>query len=227
MSAEQIEAYEGEAEVYSDPWGLLDRNNRNHRKKQAIIIDRTAAQSGDTVLEVGCGNGLHAVGYDQRYTYYGVDLSQSLVEETQRQIGSGVVTQANAMDLPYESNTFDAVVGCAILHHLNDYEQAIQEWQRVVKPGGSVTLMEPNPVFPKDFLSLFTQEKEQHKWKMFPWRIAGTLDQVTESFDLEPKIYTPPIPERFEDVFDAVDSVGEDLPGARWLSQMLLIHVEV
>ena len=79
MNEIQKEAYDGKREVFSDPFGLVKRDNRNHRKKQEIILEKTSANPGDQILEVGCGGGLHAEGYAERFDYYGIDLSESLV----------------------------------------------------------------------------------------------------------------------------------------------------
>jgi SAM-dependent methyltransferase len=43
---------------------------------------------------------------------------------------------ADAERIPYDDNTFDLVVGHAVLHHIPDVEQALRECLRVLKPGG-------------------------------------------------------------------------------------------
>ena len=43
---------------------------------------------------------------------------------------------ADAERMPYDDNTFDVVVGHAVLHHIPDVEQAMREMLRVLKPGG-------------------------------------------------------------------------------------------
>jgi len=229
MTDIQREHYEGKAEVYSDPFGLIGRDNRNHGKKQDIILSTVAAEPGDRVLEVGCGHGLHSPGYARRFEYAGIDISASLVEETRQKVDAvsdrWTVRQDNAMDLDWGDNEFGAVVGTAILHHLDDYEQALNEWVRVTKPGGSVTLMEPNPLFPKDLITAYAVEAEKHKRHMFPWRLRKTLEASNGAdWSVQPRIYTPPWPESAAGLFDRVDGAARRLPGARWASQMLLIH---
>lgn len=232
MTDVQREHYDGADEIGSDPFHLLDRDNRNHAKKQRIILDRVQADAGDRVLEVGCGDGLHAPGYAQRYEYAGIDLSQSLVEQTRERVDAvadrWTVRQADALDLEWRDDEFGAVVGTAILHHLPDYQRALAEWVRVTESGGSVTLMEPNALFPKDLLTAYAVEAERHKRQMFPWRLKDTLAAVDGAdWTVDPRIYTPPWPERAAGVFDRVDELVRRLPGARWASQMLLIHGEV
>lgn len=224
----QRESYEGADEIGSDPFHLFDRNNRNHQKKQEIILSSVGADNGDTVLEVGCGDGLHAPRYADRFEYVGVDLSHSLVKQTRSRLNTtGRVFQMDATDLSFPDNEFDAVVGTAILHHLEDQKAALREWQRVVKPGGSVTLMEPNPLFPKDFITAYLIPEERHKTGMFPWRLRRTVNAVSNhAWKLEPHIYTPPWPAEATEFYEHVDAVANSTPRLRWLSQMLLVHIQ-
>jgi ubiquinone/menaquinone biosynthesis C-methylase UbiE len=228
MSADlQRATYADADEIGSDPWHILNRDNRNHRKKLNCILDVTHADPGDRVLEVGCGHGLHAPPLADRFDYYGIDLSPRLVEETQRRAPAGIVRQMDAAALAFNSDLFDAVVGTAILHHLADQREALREWCRVVQPGGSITLMEPNYLFPKDFVSAHVQPEEQHKTNMAPWRLRQMCDALGVDFELTPHLYTPPWPARFHDWFDRIDDFCRDVPGARWCSQMLRLHIRV
>lgn len=224
----QRDAYEGATEIESDPLHLLDRDNRNHRKKQRIIIDHVHADVGDPLLEVGCGHGIHADRYDDRYDYTGVDISHSLVAEAQAQVDHGHALQMDATNLAFPDDHFAAVVGTAILHHIRDQQDALQEWVRVTESGGSVALMEPNPIFPKDLIQTYTDEKERHKRGMFPWRLRKTLAGVESVvWTVQPRIYTPPWPAALHSAYDRLDDVLGQLPGVRWASQMQLIHLEV
>lgn len=229
MSDAQRDAYADADAVYSDALGLVDRDNRNHRKKQRLILARTAAQPGDAVLEVGCGHGLHAEGYDARFRYTGVDLSPSLVDATRDRIDDGRALVADARDLPFPDDSFEAVVGTAILHHLDAQERALSEWCRVAAK--SVTLMEPNYLFPKDFASAHLVPEERHKREMAPFRLRETVDAVAAEHDatgiVTPHIYTPPWPAALAGLYDVADAAARYVPVLRWVSQMQLIHVSL
>lgn len=233
MSETQREYYDGETEVGSDPFHLLDRDNRNHRKKQRIIMDTVCASAGERVLEVGCGDGIHAPRYARRFEYAGVDISPLLVERTRDRVDRvadrWTVMEADAMDLPWSDGEFGGVVGTAVLHHMDDPAGALEEWVRVVNAGGSVTLMEPNYYFPKDWVETQLIEAERNKSKIRPGRIGDICERVTPStgsWTVEPRIYTLPWPSRLHGVYDRIDAAMQRVPSLRWASMMLLIHIE-
>lgn len=227
MTDLQYEAYKSATKIKSDPLGLIDRDNRNHRKKQRIILDTVNAAPGDPVLEVGCGHGLHATGYADRFDYYGVDISPSLADETRAKIASGEVYVSDASSLPFDDGSVTAVVGAAILHHVPDQAAALEEWCRVVEPGGSVTLMEPNPAFPKDFIQSLVLPEERHVRDVLPWRLRRTLESISaETWRHEPRIYTLPWPAAAHGLYDRIDAAATRVPITRWASQMQLVHIE-
>lgn len=234
MTDTQREYYDGDTEIGSDPFHVLNRDNRNHRKKQRLILDRVSAAPGERVLEVGCGDGLHAPGYAERFDYAGVDLSPSLVEQTRERVDAvtdtWTVLEDDALDLPWDDNEFQAVVGTAILHHLPDPEAALREWVRVTAPGGSVTLMEPNYYFPKDFVETHAIHAERHKVNIRPSRVGEVCERVTPAsgaWTVEPCIYTPPWPNALSGGYDALDRAVSRVPVLRWASMMLLINIEM
>lgn len=233
MSETQRDYYDGANEIGSDPFHVLDRDNRNHRKKQRIIFENVAASPGDRILEVGCGGGIHAPRYARRFEYTGVDISPSLVKRTRQRVDDvadgWTVMEADAMDLPWNDDEFSAVVGTAVLHHMDDPHAALEEWIRVVNPRGSVTLMEPNYYFPKDWVETKLIEAERNKAKIRPGLIGDICESVAPadgSWTVEPKIYTPPWPADLHGTYDRIDSSMQSVPVARWASMMLLIHIE-
>lgn len=119
---------------------------RNYTMKQMNI------QPGHAALDVACGTGdwtialAQAVGKNGRVD--GLDFSQNMLDvgayKVSQQGVGGVVklVNADAMNLPYEDNTFDFVTIGFALRNVPDVQTVLNEMARVVKPGGKVVSLE-------------------------------------------------------------------------------------
>lgn len=115
---------------YKFPW-IMDR------------IEREAARLQDKhLLEVGCGMGFDSVEFLRRgVRVTATDLTPSAVALTRQHfelegLEAEDVREANALDLDFPDETFDAVWANGVLHATGDTPKAIQEVRRVLKPGG-------------------------------------------------------------------------------------------
>lgn len=220
MASEQRQHYERTDRVTSLG---LPRDNRNHKKKQQLIADALHVEDGAHLLEVGCGQGIHATEYEREYNYTGVDIAESLVAQTDaRTHKTATVKRMDACELPMPDNYFAAVVGTAILHHIDEQREALREWCRVARE--QVVLMEPNYLFPTAFASAHLLPEERHKTSMAPWRLRSVLNDAPGEWSVEPRLFTPPWPASVAPVFDAVDAFARRIAGIRWAGQMLLLR---
>jgi SAM-dependent methyltransferase len=101
---------------------------------------------GKRVLEVGVGAGTDFVQWVRAGAIAtGVDLTTRGVELTRERLTleglSADVRQANAEALPFADASFDHVYSWGVLHHSPDTPRAIAEVQRVLRPGGTATIM--------------------------------------------------------------------------------------
>ncbi len=101
---------------------------------------------GMSVLDCGCGPGTITQGIAQIVApgkVVGCDLEPSMVERAAA-LAEGANLEnlsfqvGNILDLPFEDDTFDAVMSCAVTEHLSEPVKAMSELGRVVKPGGVV-----------------------------------------------------------------------------------------
>ncbi|CAA7612143.1 class I SAM-dependent methyltransferase [Magnetospirillum sp. UT-4] len=130
---------------------LLKKMQQRYRMEPWIPfeLDRIPTRGVD-VLEVGCGQGVDGFNIcarlDAQSHYTGIDYSTESVERCRASIGEasslfslGVVPEfrrADALALPFQSDTFDFVYSLGVLHHTPDPAKAIREVHRVLKPGG-------------------------------------------------------------------------------------------
>ncbi|HEX2499387.1 MAG TPA: methyltransferase domain-containing protein [Actinomycetes bacterium] len=106
--------------------------------------------AGSQVLEAGCGIGAQTVilaANSPDAEFACVDISaESLAEaqQTIRDAGYSNVTfqRADIFDLPYPPDRFDHVFVCFVLEHLREPAGALVALMRVLKPGGSLTVIE-------------------------------------------------------------------------------------
>jgi SAM-dependent methyltransferase len=99
----------------------------------------------DRSLEIGAGTGYFSLnllqaGVVTRATC--TDISPGMVSTlaaNARRLGLEVKTaRADAESLPFATDSFDLVLGHAVLHHLPDLTRAFAEFHRVLRPGGRV-----------------------------------------------------------------------------------------
>jgi ubiquinone/menaquinone biosynthesis C-methylase UbiE len=98
------------------------------------------------VLEVGCGiatDGLNFARAGARYT--GVDQSPHALDLARRRFAlehvRGDFATAQAFDLPFAEDSFDLVFSHGVIHHFANAEDAVSEFRRVLRPGGTALVM--------------------------------------------------------------------------------------
>ena len=103
-------------------------------------------EPGMSVLDCGCGPGTITQGIAEIVApgrVVGCDLEPGMVARaTAEAEGKGLDNLSfqvgNILDLPFEDNTFDAVMSCAVTEHLSEPVKAMSELGRVAKQGGIV-----------------------------------------------------------------------------------------
>jgi SAM-dependent methyltransferase len=112
----------------------------------ALLHHDTAYPAGSTVLEAGCGVGAQTVTLlrnspGARIT--SIDVSDDSLREAADRVGTGVdFLRADLFELPFAEASFDHVFVCFVLEHLAQPVQALERLRAVLKPGGTITVIE-------------------------------------------------------------------------------------
>ena len=131
--------------------GYLDYVRRSDRWQQwkAETLELLELAPGHRFLDVGCGTGEEVVavsGYvADTGMSVGVDRSQSMVQEGRSRHGAvGCFLAGDAVALPLRDAVFAAVRAERTLQHVSAPARAITEMARVLAPGGSMVVLEPD-----------------------------------------------------------------------------------
>lgn len=156
VSAEQLEAaftdkrlanvlyHDWEASTYDEKWSIsYDDRCIDYARDRFVKTAGDENWPYENSLEIGCGTGFFTLNLIQAGVIKNgavTDISAGMVEVAQRNArGLGFEVDgkvADAESIPYPDNSFDLVVGHAVLHHIPDVELALRECLRVLKPGG-------------------------------------------------------------------------------------------
>ncbi|WP_049571270.1 L-histidine N(alpha)-methyltransferase [Streptomyces sp. SBT349] len=107
--------------------------------------------AGDRVLEIGCGVGAqtaHLVAGSPGAEFTAVDISEDSLREARARVrkehpGARVSWhRADLHALPFADGAFDHVFVCFVLEHLRDPRRALTDLRRVLRPGGTITVVE-------------------------------------------------------------------------------------
>ncbi len=99
------------------------------------VLEWLAAQPGERILDLGCGDGQLTVQIAATgATVTGVDASPQMAAAARAR---GVAAdEASAESLPYPDQSFDVVFSNAVLHWARDQDAMLAEVRRVLRPGG-------------------------------------------------------------------------------------------
>lgn len=115
-----------------------------------LLHSDTFYPAGSSVLEAGCGVGAQTISLasnSPEAVITSVDISSDSLRQTQAMTEAAGITnvtfaQADIFDLPFGPASFDHVFVCFVLEHLKDPVAALAKLGAVLKPGGTMTVIE-------------------------------------------------------------------------------------
>jgi ubiquinone/menaquinone biosynthesis C-methylase UbiE len=115
------------------------------------ILDHCQIRAGPKILDVGTGTGLIAVSIAEQLSgdceVLGIDISETMLQRARGRIkedgveSSIVLKEASALDIPVGDETYDVVVCAFTIRHMG-IREALNEFTRVLKPGGRLVVVD-------------------------------------------------------------------------------------
>lgn len=131
--------------------GAIDNPLRRRMQPPDEMPLRHGIEPGMRVLEVGPGNGRYTLATARRVGEVGrvvaIDIEPKMVERVQARVAAEGVTNvearlADVSDLPFDDDSFDAAYLIAVIGEIPNPDQAMREFYRVLKPGGTLAFSE-------------------------------------------------------------------------------------
>jgi ubiquinone/menaquinone biosynthesis C-methylase UbiE len=107
---------------------------------QIVVATMARHRPGTTFLEMGIGTGRIALPLIERgYSVTGVDISRKMMDHLQAKApgrSNLTLVETDVTDLPFPDHSFDVVLAVHVLHLVPAWRKALDEAQRVARPGG-------------------------------------------------------------------------------------------
>jgi len=138
MDRDQVAgAYDRWAPIYDLVFGAVFRKGR-----RAAVVAAEAV--GGRVLEVGVGTGLSLAGYGKGTRVFGIDISDPMLDKARQRVKQQGLTNVERLEVMDAENlslpdaSFDVVVAQYVVTSIPNPEKAMNEFVRVVRPGGEI-----------------------------------------------------------------------------------------
>jgi SAM-dependent methyltransferase len=125
---------------------LLERGHFNRTHLLDPVLLRMAGDvAGCLIVDVGCGEGRFCrILSGHGAVTIGIEPTRDLITEATRRHPDGCYVEAGGESLPIASDSVDLVICYLVLIDIDDYQSAIAEMARVLKPGGRILVANLN-----------------------------------------------------------------------------------
>ena len=135
------QTFNGQAKIYDSTY-----NGKHAKKLYNGVIEKVNNLNCKKVLDVGCGTGtiLSLLSKNQNASFSGVDLSEQMINIAKEKLNNSVELKiGDSEQLPWDNNTFDAIICTDSFHHYPEPEKVLNEVARVLQPNGHLIVGDP------------------------------------------------------------------------------------
>jgi phosphatidylethanolamine/phosphatidyl-N-methylethanolamine N-methyltransferase len=167
-----IKTYARWAPIYDKVFGSVFEQAR-----RAAV--EASERVGGRILEVGVGTGISLPYYSSRSRVVGIDISDEMLQVARRRVVTDRLSHVerlavmDAEDLEFPDDSFDVVVAQYVVNTVPNPELALDEFLRVVRPGGELVIVNrvgAEAGSRRAFEHLFQPFAQRLGWRSkFPW----------------------------------------------------------
>ena len=138
-------------------------------------------EPGASILEFGCGRGAGAKLIQKNFKpslLLAQDLDLDMVQKATRYLTRNErekisLSVANINEIPFKDESFDAVFGFGVLHHVPHWQTSLLEIARVLKPGGIYYIEELYPALYMNFITRhILLHPEENRFKSYDLKLG-------------------------------------------------------
>ncbi|MDF2955641.1 MAG: Ubiquinone/menaquinone biosynthesis C-methylase UbiE/MenG [Candidatus Alkanophagales archaeon MCA70_species_2] len=156
-------------------------------------FDVLGIESGDVVLDAGCGDGRHTWTSckERKCRMCALDISKEDLLKTRYVLallraqgelrGEAHVLMADVSTLPFKEGAFHKIICTEVLEHVEDDERVMQELVRVLKPGGKIAVSVPTYFTEKVFWNISPKYARTPGGHIRIYRIQRLLRMIKRS----------------------------------------------
>lgn len=187
-------------------WIEMIEGERGQIREQDLYpkLNRWAASRPfENILDLGCGQGICSQKIDLGASKYtGIDTSELLIKRATELYESSNIKfkVADALDLPFDDESFESVFSISLIHLIEDIDEAIYEMGRILKPKGRFFIVTAAP-------SLYEAWEESYKVKSLEGtRLVGKRLTIS-GMEVEDILYL----HEGEDIYNALENAGLEI----------------
>jgi SAM-dependent methyltransferase len=136
----------GSAETQGELWGAAARDwailqEPKHEPLFEVMLDQANVTSKTRFLDAGCGGGSASVLAAKRGAHVsGLDAATAMIEIAQERVPKGDFRVGDIQELPFDDNSFDAVIAANSVQYSEDRVATLRELMRVTSEDGKVVV---------------------------------------------------------------------------------------
>ena len=134
-----IKAYNKKASDYDN---TLD--GKLTEKFKSLLLGAVDVKDGDSVLDIGCGNGtlLSRIAKIKSIRGFGTDISPEMVKNATARHPQLEFVASGCDNIPFDDNSMDIITVCAAYHHFPNIKSFAAEAKRLLKENGNLYIAE-------------------------------------------------------------------------------------